>query len=97
MTLFYFSLRMLRRDARAGELRLLVAALVVAVAALTAVGFFSDRVRKALEQEANQLLGANELADVLAGFGEVVAKAVCFACGVLVELVHGDSPFKLGW
>ena len=61
MTLFRFSLRMLRRDARAGELRLLVAALVVAVAALTAVGFFSDRVRKALEQEANQLLGADIL------------------------------------
>ena len=61
MTLFSFSLRMLRRDARAGELRLLVAALVVAVAALTAVGFFADRVRKALEQEANQLLGADIL------------------------------------
>ena len=61
MTLFRFSLRMLRRDARAGELRLLVAALVVAVAALTAVGFFSDRVRKALEQEVNQLLGADIL------------------------------------
>ena len=58
---FSFSLRMLRRDARAGELRLLVAALVVAVAALTAVGFFADRVRRALEQEANQLLGADFL------------------------------------
>jgi putative ABC transport system permease protein len=56
-----FSLRMLRRDARAGELRLLAAALVVAVAALTAVGFFADRVRQALEREANQLLGADLL------------------------------------
>lgn len=52
---------MLRRDARAGELRLLVAALVVAVAALTAVGFFADRVRQSLEREANQLLGADLL------------------------------------
>ena len=58
---FAFALRMLRRDARAGELRLLVAALVVAVAALTAVGFFADRVRQALEREANQLLGADLL------------------------------------
>lgn len=58
---FSFALRMLRRDARAGELRLLVAALVVAVAALTAVGFFADRVRQALEREANQLLGADLL------------------------------------
>lgn len=55
------SWRMLRRDARAGELRLLVAALVVAVAALTAVGFFADRVRQALESEAHQLIGADLL------------------------------------
>jgi len=56
-----FAWRMLRRDARAGELRLLAAALVVAVAALSAVGFFTDRVRQALEREANQLLGADLL------------------------------------
>ena len=56
-----FVYRMLRRDARAGELYLLVAALIVAVAALTAVGFFTDRVRRALEREANQLLGADML------------------------------------
>lgn len=61
MSFFPFALRMLRRDARAGELRLLVAALVVAVAALTAVGFFADRVLQALEREANQLLGADLL------------------------------------
>lgn len=61
MNVLSFALRMLRRDARAGELRLLVAALVVAVAALTAVGFFADRVRQALEREANQLLGADLL------------------------------------
>jgi putative ABC transport system permease protein len=61
MSFFPFALRMLRRDARAGELRLLVAALVVAVAALTAVGFFADRVKQALEREANQLLGADLL------------------------------------
>ena len=48
MNLFGFAIRMLRRDASAGELRLLVAALVVAVAALTAVGFFTDRVRQSL-------------------------------------------------
>ena len=61
ISFFPFALRMLRRDARAGELRLLVAALVVAIAALTAVGFFADRVRQALEREANQLLGADLL------------------------------------
>ena len=61
MNAIAFAQRMLRRDARAGELRLLVAALVVAVAALTAVGFFTDRVRQALALEANQLLGADLL------------------------------------
>lgn len=52
---------MLRRDARSGELRLLFAALAVGVAALTVVGFFTDRVAQALALEANQLLGADLL------------------------------------
>ena len=53
--------RLLGRELRSGELRLLLAALVVAVAAVTAVGFFTDRVRLALEQESQQLLGADLL------------------------------------
>ena len=47
------------RDWRAGELRLLAAALVVAVAAVTSVGFLVDRVRLGLERDATQLLGAD--------------------------------------
>lgn len=61
MSSFALAWRMLWRDARAGELRLLLAALIIAVGALTAVGFFTDRVARALEQEANQLLGADLL------------------------------------
>ncbi len=53
------SLRMLRRDLRAGELGLLLVALVIAVASLTSVGFFTDRVAQALKREANQLLGGD--------------------------------------
>jgi len=52
-------LRMMLRDARAGELRLLVLALVVAVAAITSVGFLADRVSRALERDAGQMLGAD--------------------------------------
>lgn len=50
---------MLARDWRAGELRILALALVVAVASVTSVGFFADRVRQALAREAHQLMGAD--------------------------------------
>src|SRR5690606_31735359 len=47
------------RDLRAGELRLLMGAVVLAVAALTSVGFFSDRLQGALARDALQLLGGD--------------------------------------
>ncbi len=53
------SWRMLRRDWRSGELHVLSLALVVAVASVTSVGFFTDRVRLALENQANTLLGGD--------------------------------------
>lgn len=52
---------MLWRDWRAGEIYILVLALVVAVSGMTTVGFFADRVEKTLSQESNQLLGADLL------------------------------------
>src|SRR5688572_13692279 len=55
------SLKMLARDWRAGELRVLAVALVLAVASVTSVGFFADRVRQALQRDAHQLLGADVL------------------------------------
>ncbi|UCV20967.1 ABC transporter permease [Ferribacterium limneticum] len=51
--------RTLGRELRSGELRLLFAALAIAVAAVTAVGFFADRVRLALEREAQQMMGGD--------------------------------------
>jgi putative ABC transport system permease protein len=51
--------RMLMRDWRAGELGVLAVALVIAVASVTSVGFFADRVGQALERDAHQLLGAD--------------------------------------
>ena len=53
------ALRMTARDWRAGELRLLAAALVIAVAAVTSVGFLVDRIRLGLERDAAQLLAAD--------------------------------------
>ena len=54
-------LRMLLRDARAGELTVLALALVVAVASLSSVGFLADRVASALVLQSHQLLGGDLL------------------------------------
>ncbi|QJC55318.1 hypothetical protein HC248_00596 [Polaromonas vacuolata] len=51
--------RTLVRDLRAGELRLLIVAVMLAVAALTAVGFFADRLNGGLQRDARQLLGGD--------------------------------------
>lgn len=59
MNVWRFSLRQVRREWRAGELRALGLALAVSAAALTSVGAFSDRVSKALSQGANELLAAD--------------------------------------
>jgi len=47
------------RDFRAGELRLLAVAVLLAVAALTAVGFFADRLNNGLTRDARQLIGGD--------------------------------------
>lgn len=52
-------LRALRRDWRSGELRLLMLALIIAVAAVTSVGFLADRVGRALQQSSAQMLGGD--------------------------------------
>lgn len=61
MNYFKISYRMLRRDWRAGELNVLVLALIIAISGLTTVAFFADRVESALARESNQLLGADLL------------------------------------
>lgn len=53
------ALRLLRRDWRSGELRVLMLAVVIAVASVSSVGFFTDRIAQALAQQANALLGGD--------------------------------------
>ena len=65
---FVLALRLLWRDQRAGELTLIAVAIVIAVASVTTVGFFSDRVHQALGRQADQLLGA----DLVIGSGTPV-------------------------
>lgn len=57
--LLALALRQTWRDARGGELRVLVAALVIACAAVAAVGFFTDRIRLVLDRQAGELLAAD--------------------------------------
>jgi putative ABC transport system permease protein len=61
MKISFFKLgwRSLTRDLRAGELRLLMVAVTLAVAALTAVGFFADRLKGGLQRDARQMLGGD--------------------------------------
>jgi putative ABC transport system permease protein len=58
-SVFWLAWRQLRRDARAGQLRLLFLAVMLAVAALTAVGFFADRLNSGLARDARQMLGGD--------------------------------------
>ncbi|TXH67361.1 MAG: FtsX-like permease family protein [Lysobacteraceae bacterium] len=59
MRLLRLAWRQLRRDLAAGDIRILAAALVLAVVAVSAVGFVTDRADRALAIEANRLLGGD--------------------------------------
>src|SRR5262252_2313172 len=80
---------MLVRDWRAGELRVLAVALVLAVGGVASVAFFADRVRQALVRDAHQVLGADvlltadhpwsaEFRDVIVKLGLARAESVTF-------------------
>ena len=88
------SLRMTARDWRSGEVRLLAAALAVAVAALSSVAFFVDRAQRALERDAAMFIGGDlaldsdrpidaSIADQAAAFGLQLARTVTFPSMVI--------------
>ena len=54
-----FALRSFGRELRSGEVLVLLAAVGLAVAALTAVGFLTDRIGKAVAMQANEVLAAD--------------------------------------
>ena len=58
-SVWILGLRNLWRDLRAGELRLVIVAVLLAVAALSSVGFFADRLQAGLQRDARQLLGGD--------------------------------------
>ncbi len=59
MNAFRFGLQSLLRNLRAGELSVLILAVVVAVSAMTAVGFFTDRVGSAIRSQASAVLAGD--------------------------------------
>ncbi|CAE6925133.1 putative ABC transporter, permease protein [Pseudomonas marincola] len=59
LRLFKLALRQLLREARAGEIRVLFFALLVAVAASTAIGYFSARLNSGMQLRASEFLAAD--------------------------------------
>lgn len=78
--------RQLRRDLASGDVRILLAALVLAVVAVTAVGFVTDRAARALAIEANRLLGGDA---VLRGDAPIEGPAR--EAAMAVGLRHADT------
>ncbi|NIA26701.1 MAG: FtsX-like permease family protein [Desulfobulbaceae bacterium] len=54
-----FAFRSFGRELRSGEVLVLLTAVALAVAALTAVGFLTDRIGKAVARQANEILAAD--------------------------------------
>jgi putative ABC transport system permease protein len=77
--------RQLMRDARAGELRVLFFALVVAVAASTAIGYFGSRLNSAMLLRATEFLGADLILS-----GSTPAKPEQIEAGTALKLDHSQ-------
>ena len=54
-----FALRSFLRELRSGEVIVLLSAIALAVGVLTAVGFLTDRIGKAVARQANEILAAD--------------------------------------
>ena len=88
--------RQLRRDLKAGDIRILLAALVLAVVAVASVGFVTDRAERALAMEANRLLGGDALVRgdaPIVGIVDAAADAPGLRRTQTVEL---DSMIRVG-
>ena len=85
---FRLAMRSLVRDLRAGELTVLLLSIVVAVAAMTAVGFFTDRVGRAMKSQAAEVLAA----DLVIRSSETIAGA-SLAQGEAAGLATAQTVF----
>ncbi|HEX4854761.1 ABC transporter permease [Arenimonas sp.] len=94
--------RQLRRDLASGDVRILLAALVLAVMAVTSVSFITDRAERALALEANRLLGGDavvrsdspiegDLRDAAAAPGLTLTETLSFP-----SMVRAGDALRLG-
>ncbi|MBS3958570.1 MAG: FtsX-like permease family protein [Xanthomonadaceae bacterium] len=89
-------LRQALRDLAAGEVRLLVVALALAVFAVTTIGFLTDRAERALALEANRLLGGDAVLRADAPIPEA-QQALARAPGLRsVATVEFNSMIRVG-
>jgi putative ABC transport system permease protein len=94
-----FSWRMLWRDWRGGELRILAAALIIAVTAVSAVGFFIDRVDRGIHQQAAELIAASLVVSAAKPVSPVIttdAKALGLQTANIIQFrsvaIAGERP-----
>lgn len=85
----------LRRDLAAGEVRIMLAALVLAVVAVTAVGFVTDRAGRALAAEANRLLGGDAILRSVTPIEDGPREAARAAGLAQTETVELDSMIRV--
>jgi len=78
MKSWQFGVKSLVRDLRAGELSVLLIAIIIAVTAMTAVGFFTDRVGRAIKLQAGAVLA-----------GDVVVRAPAPLNPSFIDAAHG--------
>ncbi|MGE8066749.1 ABC transporter permease [Pseudomonas sp. NPDC089569] len=86
LRLFSLAVRQLLRDARAGELRVLFFALLVAVTTSTAIGYFGARLNAAMMLRATEFLGADLLLE-----GSSPARAEQTKSGTELGLEHAQA------
>ena len=93
------SWRMLWRDWRGGELRILAVALIIAVTAVSAVGFFIDRVDRGIHQQAAELIAANLVVSAAKPVSPVItadAKALGLQVANIIQFrsvaIAGERP-----
>ena len=98
MMLLRLSLRQFRRGLKSGELGIMALALVLALAAISAVGFFTDRAHLAVQEQAGESLAADLVlssAQPLPAYFAQAARAAGARSAEVMDfptvLVHGDD------